>query len=82
MRQIIGLILGLLWGILAVKGIVGLILFLLINSIIVYVYFSTYQKLDEEEYGGITEILKEGLMTSFATFLVAWIILYSAIHHD
>jgi hypothetical protein len=37
----------------------------------VYLYFTSFQKVDEEEYGGMTEILKEGLMTSFATFLVS-----------
>jgi hypothetical protein len=26
---------------------------------------------DEEEYGGMSEILKEGLMTSFSSFLVS-----------
>jgi hypothetical protein len=34
------------------------------------VYAITFQKIDEEEYGGIWEVLKEGLMTSFSTFLV------------
>lgn len=38
---------------------------------VIYVYFSIFQKVDEEDYGGISEILKEGLMTSFATFLVS-----------
>ncbi len=47
--------------------------FLAINALLVYLYFSSYQKLDEEEYGGLGEILKEGLMTSFATFLVRFL---------
>lgn len=38
---------------------------------VIYVYFSMFQKVDEEEYGGISEIFKEGLMTSFATFVVS-----------
>ncbi len=45
--------------------------FLAINTVIVYVYFNTFQRVDEEEYGGITELLKEGLMTSFSSFLVS-----------
>ena len=36
----------------------------------VYYYTNNFQEIDEDEYGGITEILKEGLMTSFATFVV------------
>jgi len=80
MRQILGVIIGLVWGIVPIKGLIGLLLFLAVNTIIVYVYFSMFQSVDEDEYGGMSEILKEGLMTSFATFLVTWIIIYSALH--
>ncbi len=45
--------------------------FFAINTLVVYLYFSSFQKIDEEEYGGFTEILKEGLMTSFSSFLVS-----------
>ena len=44
--------------------------FLLVNVAIVYIYSNSFQKVDEEEYGGMSEILKEGLMTSFSSFLV------------
>jgi hypothetical protein len=44
--------------------------FLLVNVAIVYIYYNSFQKVDEEEYGGTAEILKEGLMTSFSSFLV------------
>ena len=40
------------------------------NVAIVYIYSNSFQKVDEEEYGGMSEILKEGLMTSFSSFLV------------
>ncbi len=33
-------------------------------------YFSSFQQVDEEEYGGTWELTKEGFMTSFALFLV------------
>ncbi|CAL1532364.1 unnamed protein product [Lymnaea stagnalis] len=81
-RQILGLMLGLVWGIIPLKGFIGLALFLLVNVAIVYIYYNSFQKVDEEEYGGASEILKEGLMTSFSSFLVAWIILYSALHSE
>jgi len=57
-------------------------LFMAVNLAIVYFYYSTFQRVEEEEYGGVSEILKEGLMTSVATFFVTWIILYSALHND
>lgn len=82
LRQIIGLLIGVVWGVFPIKGLLGIVLFFAVNVAIVYVYFSVFQKVDEEDYGGISEIFKEGLMTSFATFVVAWIIFYSALHVD
>ncbi|XP_062608796.1 GEL complex subunit OPTI-like [Saccostrea cucullata] len=80
MRQVFGLVQGLIWGLLPLKGFFGLLLFFVFNVGIVYLYYNMFQKIDDEEYGGATEILKEGLMTSFAAFLVTWIIIYSSLH--
>lgn len=44
--------------------------FCIINAGVLYVYFSSFQQIDEEEYGGTWELTKEGFMTSFALFLV------------
>ena len=44
--------------------------FALINAGVLYIYFTNFQKIDEEEYGGPWELTKEGFMTSFALFLV------------
>jgi hypothetical protein len=43
-----------------------------VNAILIYLFSSTYQKVDEDEFGGMWEILKEGFMTSFSTFLVSF----------
>ena len=45
--------------------------FFALTTMMVYFYANNYQEVDEDDYGGITEILKEGLMTSFATFVVS-----------
>lgn len=82
MRQIMGIVLGVIWGVLPLKGILGLALFFAVNILITYIYFTSFQKVDEEEYGGISEILKEGLMTSFSSFLVLWILFYSSLHGE
>lgn len=44
--------------------------FCIINAGVLYVYFSSFQQVDEEDYGGTWELTKEGFMTSFALFLV------------
>ncbi len=37
---------------------------------LVYLYCVLYQGIDQEEYGGAWELLKEGMMTAFAMFMV------------
>lgn len=81
-RQIIATVLGLLWGIIPLKGFLGIAIFGALNAGILYVYFGNYQRVDEEEFGGLWELTKEGFMSSFALFLVTWIIVYSAIYFD
>ncbi|CAH0385702.1 unnamed protein product [Bemisia tabaci] len=81
-RQILGIVIGIFWGIIPLKGFVALLLFAIVNAGVLYVYFSNFQAIDEEEFGGAWELTKEGFMTSFAGFLVTWIIVYSGLHFD
>ncbi|XP_030746973.1 uncharacterized protein RAB5IF homolog [Sitophilus oryzae] len=81
-RQILGIILGIIWGIVPLKGFLGLALFVLINAGVIYFYFSSFQNVDEEEYDGAWELTKEGFMTSFAGFMVTWIIIYSGLYYS
>uniref|UniRef100_A0A2A4J5N6 Rab5-interacting protein n=1 Tax=Heliothis virescens TaxID=7102 RepID=A0A2A4J5N6_HELVI len=80
MRQAMGIALGLVWGLLPLKGFLGLLLFVVVNAAVIYFYVNNFQNIDEEEYGGMWEITKEGFMTSFAGFLVTWIIIYTGLH--
>lgn len=61
---------------------VALALFGALSCGATYLYCINFQGVDEEEYGGVWELLKEGFMTSFASFLVVWIIIYNGIHFD
>ncbi|XP_060253770.1 GEL complex subunit OPTI isoform X1 [Ovis aries] len=70
-RQIIAVVLGVIWGVLPLRGFLGIAGFCLINAGVLYVYFSNYLQIDEEEYGGTWELTKEGFMTSFALFMVS-----------
>ncbi|KAG0724953.1 hypothetical protein GWK47_039530 [Chionoecetes opilio] len=69
-RQVLGVALGLVWGFVPLKGFIGLFLFCVINAALVYFYASSFQGIDEEEFGGIWELTKEGFVTSLAGFLV------------
>ena len=98
-RQILGLICGLVWGFLGLRGSVGIAGFAVVNAGSLYAYWTAFQQIDEEvrgysdlasvagvtkrslqEFGGPWELTKEGFMTSFAGFLVTWIIIYSGLH--
>nr|CAG4638887.1 EOG090X0M4M [Cyclestheria hislopi] len=81
-RQILAVILGVIWGILSLQGFLGLALFAFVNAGLLYMYFSSFQSVDEEEYGGAWELTKEGFMTSFASFLVTWTIFFTGLHFD
>ncbi|XP_030383138.1 uncharacterized protein RAB5IF homolog [Scaptodrosophila lebanonensis] len=81
-RQVFGIILGIIWGIIPLKGFLGLVLFAGISCGVVYLYAINFQMVDEEAYGGAWELVKEGFMTSFAGFLVTWIIFYTGLHYD
>ena len=80
LRQVLAIILGITWAIIPLKGVVGLVLFALINAGVLFVYFTNFQKIDDEDYGGPMELTKEGFFTSFSLFLVTWIIGFTALH--
>ena len=44
-----------------------------------YFYASSFQGIDEEEYGGMWELTKEGFVTSFAGFLVSFVLVLALI---
>ncbi|CAF1212232.1 unnamed protein product [Adineta ricciae] len=80
LRQVLSIIIGVILGILSVKGFMGILAFGVVSSLIVFIYATNIQNVDPEEYGGIAEIIKEGFMTAFATFLVSWVVLYSTFY--
>uniref|UniRef100_A0A182WMJ4 Rab5-interacting protein n=1 Tax=Anopheles minimus TaxID=112268 RepID=A0A182WMJ4_9DIPT len=81
-RQVLSILIGIVMGLIPLKGFVALALFALLNCGAVYLYSTSFQNIDEDAYGGMWEVVKEGFMTSFACFLVTWIIFYTGVHFD
>ncbi|XP_061359397.1 uncharacterized protein LOC133303495 [Gastrolobium bilobum] len=79
-RQVLGLVCGLLWGTLPLVGGIWFILFLAMSTAIIYGYYSVILKIDEEEFGGHGALLQEGLFASVTLFLLSWILVYSLAH--
>ncbi|XP_078444982.1 uncharacterized protein LOC144714159 [Wolffia australiana] len=79
-RQVIGLVCGLLWGAIPLVGGFWIVVFLALSSGIIYGYYAYILKVDEEEFGGHGALLQEGLFASFTLFLLLWILGYSLGH--
>ncbi|CAK7331516.1 unnamed protein product [Dovyalis caffra] len=69
-RQVVAIVCGLLWGTIPLVGGIWIGLFLLISSGIIYGYYALILKIDEEDFGGHTALLQEGLFASITLFLV------------
>lgn len=80
LRQILAILTGLTWGFLGLTGFVGIGSFSILNSIAAYAIANNtgYEFEPDESLLSV----KEGFMTTFATFLVSWIVTYTAVHHD
>ncbi|KAL3315862.1 hypothetical protein Ciccas_005500 [Cichlidogyrus casuarinus] len=79
-RQVFSIATGLLFGLLPVKGLAAIVLFAIINFTLVYLYLAYFHRIEEDEFGPFADILKEGLMTAFASFMIVWIIVYDHFH--
>lgn len=76
-RQIIGIVCGLVWGIIPITGFLGNILYMFVNFGVIFLWYDKYQDIDDEEYGGRFELMKEGLPSSISLFLICWILSYN-----
>lgn len=79
-RQLIALVIGFVWGLIGIKGILGILTYCAITAVVMNFYVTNLQGQDLDDYGGFFELAKEGFMSSFATFLVMWIIVYSSFY--
>lgn len=77
-RQVLAIVMGVIWGLLGLTGILGFVSFAVLNSIAAYAIANrTGYDFDPDEY---YLSVKEGFMTTLATFLVTWIVTYTATH--
>jgi len=81
-RQILALLMGLVWGFLPLTGILGIILYVAATTLLLNSYVGGYQKQDIEEFGGFMTLAQEGFMSAFATFMVSWILAYTSMYTD
>eukprot|EP00879_Flechtneria_rotunda_P008566 GHRR01008976.1.p1 GENE.GHRR01008976.1~~GHRR01008976.1.p1 ORF type:complete len:119 (+),score=27.50 GHRR01008976.1:201-557(+) len=77
-RQVIGFLFGLLWGATQITGFLGFISFLVLNSLSTIAVYKSMLGIDEDDYGGHADLVVEGMPGSVASFLLAWVLSYTA----
>ncbi|OTF76414.1 Rab5-interacting protein-like protein, partial [Euroglyphus maynei] len=75
-RQVVSIIIGLIWGILGLTGSFGLISYMATSSAAVYFYSIN---INDDSEDALTAV-KEGFMTSLAAFLVTWILVHTYLY--
>ncbi|KAH8869290.1 hypothetical protein KSF78_0004302 [Schistosoma japonicum] len=63
-RQVFAVIIGVVWGLASFTGFLAIVMFFVTNICFVYAYAAMYQRVDEDEYGGYGEIVKEDMDTT------------------
>ncbi len=79
-RQGFSAVLGVIWGIVPFHGLLAIVLYVAISTLTAYFFVTIYQKVDEDNVGGFWELAKEGFGSGIASFLIAWIVVYSGVH--
>ncbi|KAI3381571.1 hypothetical protein SNEBB_008730 [Seison nebaliae] len=72
-RQLMALITGIIWGFLPLVGYIGILLFIAVNIVTITIYTKFFQRVNDEDYGGMLEIFKEGMGACIAIFMLSWI---------
>ncbi|KAK8806757.1 hypothetical protein WA588_005559 [Blastocystis sp. NMH] len=79
LKQILALIIGIVWGIVPLTGAFGVFCGIVIIFGIPLFYANRYLCVDQQDFD-LSSIASEGAMPAICLFFVTWIVAYSAIH--
>merc|ERR1739838_1140870 len=79
-RWLISIVIGPVFGLIGLKGILGLALYGCAIALISLAIVNRHGKDALERVGGSTLVIKEGGLSAFAAFCVTWIITFTAMH--
>jgi len=80
MKEIFGVIIGVIIAVIGLMGLTGLISYVLAASIMSYLYVYKFLGV-EEDMVETKDVLKEHFMNGFFPFLLTWIILHNLINY-
>lgn len=81
-RQLVAILLGVVYGSLPLKGTLALLLFFGLNIGIVYLYAVNRQNRNKNNKAYICpwELMKNGFITSSVGFAIVWLIIFRTMH--
>jgi len=79
-KEVIGVIVGIIIAISGLQGIIALLTYAVIGSLLAYLYVFKFLGLDEDVVE-TKDVLKEHFMNGFFPFLLTWIVLYNLINY-
>ena len=79
-RQILSLLLGILWGLVRFEGWLGILTYLIVCVFTLSTYKSAL-KVPDDTFD-IIDVFKEGIIPGLGIFLFGWISSYSLAHYD
>jgi len=84
LRQIVAVICGVIWGIIPLKGFVGIASYCAISVVVVLLYTLKYLGIEDEEDLGTSrwDLMQEGFMPALAFFLITWITSYNFVYYS
>ena len=80
LRQILSLMIGILWGMIRFEGFLAVLMYLIVSIFTLSTYKSAL-KVPEETFD-IVDVFKEGIVPGLGIFLFGWISSYSLAHYD
>ena len=78
-RQLLSLLIGVIWGIIRLEGILALLFYVIVCVFALHSYKSSLKVSDD--MFDILDVFKEGFVPAFGIFLIAWISAYSLAHY-
>uniref|UniRef100_A0A0K0DDB0 Rab5-interacting protein n=1 Tax=Angiostrongylus cantonensis TaxID=6313 RepID=A0A0K0DDB0_ANGCA len=76
-RQVLSLIIGIAFGVTLMHGILPILAYVAISFVVAQHFVVKYQQVEEDEVG-----VFDRFGSAFATFMVSWIAVYSAVHQN
>ena len=80
LKQIIAIGTGIVAGLVPLEGLFGVVLFLGSMAVIPMAFARSVLRIDEEDFGGVQELLLEGATFASGLFALLWIFVYNSAH--